>query len=316
MHAFGKMGRFCGVDDAPQRWQKGVSTKPMWQLQQTSLADQFLEFLESLAIQDTGFGGRLASLAKNTALGNLDSQGQWQGFLDVAIKSYKKAIEEWKEDLSQWRESWDQIPVQPSNQQLGQMRARANAIGYQVRTLCEITVIEWLADYRFLPRYGFPINLQSLTVRKTIEGPYRDYSVSDERYRIARSSLLALSQYVPESRVLIGGQVVVSRGLRKHWTDSNLDRALGLQYFSLECQEGHVYLRQSPREPCPSCGGMPAQARQLVFPRFGYTTAGWEPPRRETDPERVGEQTIRAPEFAEAGEHVSIDNFSGISGLR
>jgi hypothetical protein len=196
------------------------------------------------------------------------------------------------------------------------MKVRANSIGYQVRTLCDITVIEWLADYRFLPRYGFPINLQRLTVRKAIEGDRHEYSVPDERYRLERSSLLALSEYVPESRVLIGGQIVVSRGLRRHWTDSNLDKALGLQYFSHECQEGHVYLKQSVNEPCPTCGGLPVQSRQLVFPRFGYTTAGWEPPRRKTDPERVGEQTVRAPEFAEAGELKPKESFGQVPGLR
>lgn len=316
MHAFGRMGQFCGVNDVPQRWGQSVSTKPVWQTQQESLADRFLEFLESLIVQDVGFRGRLASLAKNTALENLDLQERWKEFLETAIRSYANAIEQWDEDLNQLRESWDQIPAQPSNLQLAQMRARANAIGYQIRALCDITVIEWLADYRFLPRYGFPINLQSLVVRKAVEGGNRDYSVSDERYRLERGSLLALSEYVPESRVLIGGQIVVSRGLRRHWTDSNLDKALGLQYFSHECQEGHVYLKQSPHEPCPACGGMPVQSRQLVFPRFGYTTAGWEPPRRETDPERVGEQTVRAPEFAEAGELTPVENFGGVKNLR
>ena len=170
-------------------------------------------------------------------------------------------------------------------------------------------------DYRFLPRYGFPINLQKLTVRKAIEDDSRNYSEADERYRLERSSLLALSEYVPESRVLIGGYVVVSRGLRKHWTDSNIDRALGLQYFSHECQEGHVYIPQSLNEPCPTCGGMPCRSQQLVFPRFGYTTAAWEPPRRETNLERIGEQTVCPIAFAEKGESEYINNFGGISGL-
>jgi DEAD/DEAH box helicase domain-containing protein len=316
MYAFGKMGQFCGVNAVPVPWRQGTSVKPAWEEQQRGLADQFLEFLQSLPMQEAGFRGRLSFLARGTALTNLDHQDRWEEFLKTAIKSYKKAIEEWNDDQNQLRESWDQIPSQPSSNQLSQMRARANAIGYQVRTLCDITVIEWLADYRFLPRYGFPINLQRLTVRKAIEGDRHNYSVPDERYRLERSSLLALSEYVPESRVLIGGQVVVSRGLRRHWTDSNLDRALGLQYFSHECQEGHLYVRQSPSEPCPTCGGMPVQSRQLVFPRFGYTTAGWEPPRRETDPERVGEQTVRAPEFAEAGELKPTENFGAVTGLR
>lgn len=316
MQAFGNMGRFCGVQ-VPLPWARGAIAKPVWEHRKTNTAEQFLEFLESLGAQDAGFRGSLSTLSSSTALADLGQPAKWKEFIGYTIDAYKKAIDAWNEDMTQLREAWDQIPSQPSVQ-LGQFKARANAIRYQIRTLCDITVIEWLADYRFLPRYGFPINLQKLTIRKAIEGNQRNYSEPDERYRLERSSLLALSEYVPESRVLIGGQVVISRGLRKHWTDSNLDRALGLQYFSHRCQEDHVYISQSPDQQCPACGSTTNAHQELVFPRFGYTTAGWEPPRREIDPERVGEQTVCPIAFTESSDEFAerIDNFGDIQGLR
>lgn len=315
MHAFGKMGRFCGVYSWPLRWRRDSAGKPVWEPQGTGDAHQFLEFLESLRTEGRSFHRRLSDLVTDTALGNLQEATAWGDFIDAAAERYQNAVSEWNEHLDQLRSAWDEIPVHPITERSREM-AKANSIRHQIRALCEITVIEWLADHRFLPRYGFPINLQRLTVRRSIEDGRREYSEPDERYRLERSSLLALSEYVPESRILVGGQVAVSRGLRKHWTDSNLDRALGLQYYALECQEGHVYICQNPDDPCPTCGGSSVRRQQLMFPRFGYTTAGWEPTRRGTNLERVGKQMVCPIAFAEHGDEEVIEDFGGIPRLR
>ena len=68
----------------------------------------------------------------------------------------------------------------------------ANSIRYQIDASCKITVIEWFADAGFLPRYGFPIHVQRLSVRKTRDNnPAK--STAAETYRLERQSLLALS---------------------------------------------------------------------------------------------------------------------------
>ena len=247
-----------------------------------------------------------------SAIGELDG---WREFVGSAMEVFCKAIEEWTQDVQQLREAWSQIPSQPATNKSREM-AKANSIRHMIKARCEITVIEWLADRRFLPRYGFPINLQSLTVRKAIEGTHRDSSAPDERYRLERSSLLSLREYVPESRVLVGGRVATSRGLRKHWTDNNLDKALGLEYFALKCPEGHVYIRQSPDEACPKCGRNPESKQQLVFPRFGYTTAGWEKMPLGTKLERIGEQSVCPTAFTEHGGARTVEAFGGVPGAR
>jgi DEAD/DEAH box helicase domain-containing protein len=315
MQAFGRMGSFCGFRSIPLYWRNNSAEKPVWEQQTIGEAHQFLEVIELLKTSGTRFSQRLSSLIEGTNLSSFSNIEVWQKFLDNTKTCYQKAIEEWNENMRQLREAWDEIPLNPSIQR-SREKAKANSIRHQIRALHEITVIEWLADRRFLPRYGFPINLQKLTVRRARENDSRDYSEPDERYRLERSSLLALSEYVPESRVLVGGRIAISRGLRKHWTDNNLDQALGLQYYSLECPEGHVYVRQSSNECCPTCGANPVRRQELVFPRFGYTTAGWEPARRETDLERIGEQTVCPIGFAEHGEGEIQDNFGEIPRLR
>lgn len=314
MHAFGRMGKLCGVEP-PMRWYRQTDHRPMWQPDSGGVDDLFLDTFQQLEASPDP-NGRLEHLAARTPLGRIADAQAWGQFIRSAEKLFRKAILEWREDILQLREAWDEIPVRPSRMK-GREMAKANSIRYMAKALCDITVIEWLANKRFLPRYGFPINLQSLTVRKAIEGKDRARSVPDERYQLERSSLLALREYIPESRVLVGGRVATSRGLRKHWTDSNIDAALGLEYYALECSEGHVYVRQSRDDPCPRCGGEPIGVPQrLVFPRFGFTTAGWETPPLGTNLERIGEQTVSLTAFAEYGDVEITEEFAGIAGLR
>lgn len=315
MHAYGRMGAFCGVNTIPSRWTRESEPKPLWLLEGVSIADQFFEFLNLLQAEDNGFRSRLFHLSEHTGLSAIGELDGWRKFIGSAMDVFRKAIDEWTRDVEQLREAWNGIPSQPVIDK-GREMAKANSIRHMIRAFCEITVIEWLAGRRFLPRYGFPINLQSLSVRKAIEGSHREYSVPDERYRLERSSLLALREYVPESRVLVGGRVATSRGLRKHWTDNNLDRALGLQYFSLECPEGHVYIRQSLDETCPRCGTAPVKKQQLVFPRFGYTTAGWDKMPLGTNLERIGKQSVCPTAFAEHGGGKTVEDFGGIPKAR
>ena len=314
MHAYGRMGAFCGVNAFPELWKNKSKPKPVWSPSGTSVANQFCGFLDHLKTKGGKFRSQLSSLAEHTTL-VLEDSASWSEFLTSAADIFGEATENWKKEVTQLREAWDEIPAQPRTD-VGREMAKANSIRHMIKPLCQMTVIEWLADRRFLPRYGFPINLQRLTVRKGIEAGSGDYSEPDERYRLDRSSLLALREYVPGSRVLVGSRVATSRGLRKHWTDSNLNEALGLQYFSLKCSEGHIYVRQSPDETCPRCKGIPVETQLLVFPRFGYTTAGWDKMPLGTDLERIGVQSVCPTAFTEEIGGERTENFAGVSGAR
>lgn len=313
MQAFGRMGAFCG-EGYPQYWKTG--TKPVWNPNTPGMADQFLAHLDGLTTGKDPVQENIASLCQGTSLFEITSEEKWATFVDETRKSFSKAIGSWREDIRQLRQGWDEVPANPSSQ-ASHERAKANSIKWQVQALCDITVIEWLADHRFLPRYGFPINLQNLKVRSqaTDQHGYTQPR-GDERYRLERSSLLALSEYVPGSRVLVGGKVAISRGINKHWTESNYDQALGLQRMALECPGGHVYTSLSPQEVCPQCGCSPIRVQQLIFPRFGYTTAAWEPPKRETTFERVGEGKVYPLTFTGGQGGEIKDEFVGIRGLR
>ena len=116
----------------------------------------------------------------------------------------------------------------------------------------------------------------------------------------------------------VGGKIVESRGILKHWTEANRDEALGLNYWALQCINEHEYLANSRHEPCKECGQpSQGQAQALMFPRFGYTTAAWDPPKppgRSLD--RVGEVILSTAGGFNLNAATQTDpNFGGIPAL-
>jgi len=240
----------------------------------------------------------------------------WDAFIDEAADRFRDASKDWERDFLSLRGAWDEVPQQPPPDSVGAERAKANSIRYQIRANCDITVIEFFSDAGFLPRYGFPIHLQRLSVRKPREDQ-PDKSTTAEGYRLERQSLLALSEYVPGAQVLVGGKVAESKGILKHWTEANKDEALGLNYWAMTCASGHEYLGTSQDEACPECGEA-AQAKrdQLMFPRFGYTTAAWDPPKppgRNLD--RVGKVLTTATGFSLSAVTNEQSDFGNVRGL-
>src|SRR5262249_22699366 len=148
-------------------------------------------------------------------------------------------------------------------------------------------------DAGFLPRYGFPIHLQRLSVRRARDDQ-SDKSTTVDGYRLERQSLLALAEYVPGAQVLVGGKIAEAKGILKHWTEQNRDEALGLNYWALRCPNDHEYLATSMDQLCGECGLTPqGPAQALMFPRFGYTTAAWDPPKQPgRNLDRVGEVVL------------------------
>lgn len=267
MQAYYNMGKFCRVD-APERW-KG--DKPDWNPAGSGYKEEFILFLKSLG---NAFRERCAPIVKDTPLEKVCANDQaWRDFAVEVERDFKKAVDDWGKNYGYLRDAWHDIPKKPPESALAGERAKANAIRYQIKAMCEISVIEWFSDSGFLPRYGFPIHLQRLSVREPRKEDNQGKSVIAERFRLERQSLLALGEYVPGAEVIVGGKVLESKGILKHWTETNRDEPLGLNQWTLRCQNGHEYLAPSQTAVC-ECGEPPIQTGQmLMFPRFGYTTA-------------------------------------------
>ena len=313
MDAFSTMGKFCGFEIGPTKWTGEV--KPDWAPSPGGQHNDFVQFLQS---SGRSYRQRCKSMVVGTPLESLTAgDAQWLTFLHESEKDFLETVSRWEQDYRSLLDAWLEIPKQPPHKSIPAERSKANSIRYQIRAMGEISVIAWLSDAGYLPRYGFPINLQRLSVRVP-KNAAEDKSTKSEKYRLERQSLIALSEYVPGAELLVGGKVVESKGILKHWTDSNRDEALGLNYWALKCANQHEYLATSPNEACRECHEGPAeQGQMLMFPRFGYTTAAWAPPKspgRRLD--RIGEVVVVALDGITRGDATTIiEKFAGIQGL-
>ena len=327
MDAFGKMGAFCGARSS-QHW-KGSDRKPdikfadilhfegdggppsWWDFTRDDegLEKRFIDFLNWLKLEgESAFREHVRFLLKDTSI-NLDQEG-WEGLIQQALCKFVESVKDWREEYDLLLTAW-----QNTNN-----KSQANALHYQLRTLSILTVIEALGDRQFLPRYGFPIGVQKLKVIEPDERRY-DRIREEDQYRLERSSLLALREYVPGSQLLAGGKLVTSRGVLKHWTGLNIqtdDTTIGLRGRYAVCKNDHFYYWDTTEthKDCIICGESAREnSQELMFPKYGFSGAAWDPPKWSTDTEFVGQTETEAMMTAMMESTQNSMNFGAVPGL-
>jgi len=332
MRAFGNMGDFCGVP-LPLYWERNTPKPPLqapemdWHVPQDApwwssayhepgLEGHFLSYL--YWIRDWGesdYRSALQRLLQQT--GAIFALDDWSTFFNAVIDDFASAIADWREEFDALLRTWLFIHAETT----AHAAAQANALRYQMRALYETTVIEALADRQFLPRYGFPIGNQRLRVIVPDETKGTNKYREEDQYRLERSGLLAIGEYVPGSQLLVGGKIITSHGLLKHWTGANIDNYLGLGGQYTTCINGHFYYKIAAGTlgSCPICGGEAGSTpKYFLLPMHGFSSAAWDPPRFSTDVERVGRTEQATVTFAqrEGADIAEQNNYAGIAGLR
>jgi hypothetical protein len=280
MSAFGKMGEFCGrplVD----YWDKEQVSPPS-RLAGLRRNDEFVHYLLRLRDQpEDDKRAAVDALLAGTPL--IDRLADWAGLFDEVIATLNAALAEWNYDFQSLYDAWlEAASVQPVT---AASRRQANAIGYQLRLLWNLTVIESLSDQQFLPSYGFPIGVHRLQVLDKDEktGRVRE----EDQYRLERASVLAIGEYVPGSRLLAGGKVITSRGLIKSWQGETSPGQTGRLCVCIN--KHRFYGLAGAPTACPVCGETARQQpdETLLLVKHGFSTAAWEPPVRGTEVERI-----------------------------
>ena len=247
------------------------------------------------------------SAAPATQLSGVNAE-TWADTLGDFILTFEKCVENWQLLYKELVAAWEQVPASDS----WENRRQADVIHYQLQTLYRLTVIEALADARFLPRYGFPIGLSRLRVQV----PDGNNRVREEdQFRLQRDSMMALGEYAPGSQLLVGGKIVTSRGLLKHWTGALIkDEAWGLRGRFKKSNDFFDYsLDKLP--PCDPPGST-IREEYVLLPKHGFTTAAWDAPRFGSDFERVGKLEKFTLAFNKPVEcDAPQTGFGGISGL-
>jgi hypothetical protein len=310
MQAFGSMGKFCGKPTVPY-WKNESSVSVSDSSK--GLEAEFIDYLFEMKDRATPeTRTRVAKLFRESAIA--DEVADLPTAVESARIAFCRAIDDWRMDFDSLLSAWNEA-VQTEDG-----KAHANSIRYQLSLLSELTVIEALADRQFLPSYGFPIGIHRLRV--IVPDEARPGRVREEdQFRLERSGLLAVAEYVPGSQVQAGGKLIRSRGLLKHWTGVSLDSSPGLRGRFCECVNDHFYYWiEAEPEVCPLCGGDPKRNPQdILFVRHGYTTAAWDPPKWRTNVERVGSAESICITFRPADRDFPSTPeaaFAGIAGLR
>jgi hypothetical protein len=185
----------------------------------------------------------LALLLERTPL-----KGDTDAVIKLAHASFDEACATWKQDFSKLKSAW--VTAVAS----GAKNSTLNAIHYQAKALWQTETIAVLAEERFLPRYGFPINVQALTVQT---------DRAEEPVQFQRSSILALSEYVPGSTLLGGGKSYSSHGVLSFWSEA-ANRSFGLRKYLYHCVNGHQWTELQPlaAEVCPLCQARLAHSKK------------------------------------------------------
>ena len=310
MDAFGIMGKFCGARTVA-KWD-GRDKPAVDPADEDNPSERFTEFLQWLKSDgESKFREPIASISKGPA--DILADG-WEALVQDVIDAFSNAVDDWRKDYNLLLNTWVDLPDNPRNN--APNKAQANALYYQLDTLYNLTVIEAFADRQFLPRYGFPIDVLKLGVIEYDERTKRRRQ--EDRFRLERDSLLALREYVPGSKLLVGGKLVISRGIRKHWTGENIDTSVGLRGRRSKCINDHDYYWISGEAdmPCAICGEPPAQnSTRLIFPKYGFSSAAWDPPKWSSDTEYIGEAKTVSQTFTFHDDDIVTKDFGQVPGV-
>jgi superfamily II DNA or RNA helicase len=320
MDAYGTLGRFCSLR-FPKYWDAGPKPsldqaehhfpeQTRFLVWWSSLPDdqtlqkQFLHYLSHVQHHDTTTRCRVLGLLRGISGWE---EVEWDSLLEDTREALQKACDYWLDIYNDFLAEWQDT----------QQKSVANAVRYQMSSVFETTTIECLADRLFLPRYGFPIGVHRLQVYQPSDK--QQATPREDRFRLERSGLLALREYVPGSQLLVGGKLVTSRGILKHWTGANLNKAVGMKGHLAKCASGHTYYQFGQTiGHCPICG-QPNGERpmDILLPKFGYSSAAWDPPRRSRSIETVGVVEQATMTFFQPAEsRVAEGDFGGIAGCR
>jgi len=277
------------------------------------LKDHFQAFLKWIKNeQKEDYRLKLLSILKDTSL--INNVNQLEELIDSISEAYANAVDLWLYDYQILLRSWKAIE---DDKNFSENVRKANALYHQMKILFRTTLIESLVKYQVLPAYGFPVDLLRLHVHiKDPKTKQMEYPITGEKYKFDRSASLALAEYIPGSTVLAGGKQIRSRGLLKHWAGKAIDEGIGLRGFYREDSEGLFEYTLGTTQPNVEDKSNYTHGK-LLFPKFGFTTAMWDPPSRVgSDLERVGRQCNQGLKFSSDEQKITkIENFADIKNL-
>ena len=174
-------------------------------------------------------------------------------------------------------------------QNQGDVKASSNVTYYmrQIENLQKEKVIESLSRYSVIPKYGFPVDVVDLEIYEN--------GVPINKYDMSRDLKVAISEYAPDSEVIVDGNKYTSKyiSLKKQGEFSK-------NWFITcpTCNKTNIFLTQSDNAQCRYCGKSISTeaAEYYIEPTNGFKTG------------ETKESTRRKPKRSYAGEVSYVGN--------
>jgi len=148
----------------------------------------------------------------------------------------------------------------------------------RMKTIRERKLIDFLATYTVIPKYGFPVDVVELT-------PY-SHIPEAKKIQLERDLRIAISEFAPSSQVVAKGYIWESAGLKVV-----RDRTWPVFWYAICPDCKRFYIKEGtigetpPSILCENCKKQIArkEVHRFITPIFGFVTS------RETEPQKPGE---------------------------
>jgi hypothetical protein len=214
--------------------------------------------LEKLGIHDWKWVELLSSPDSN-------DRGGWLSAIGEMFTSEDKLLKDWIDELIKELTN----PSSRSNQLIDRLK-QANTVK---ENLQKRQLVELLANGGVLPKYGFPVDVATLT-----PGYKSLQSGRGVGLELSRDLSLALTEYAPGSQVVAGGKLLTSEGVKK---PSHVDFG-SLRWVAITCDNcGWFFHKRAPFSDvdddslptiCGNCDLILTADKKRFFiePRFGF----------------------------------------------
>lgn len=241
-------------------------------------AQSFAAFLES-EFEQSSFRAEMLALTAGTAWSS--AAVDWEATQHAVLQRFDACIAAWVEDAEGLYSAKNEAHV-----------ATAKALERELRSHCDEEIVRWMGSRRFLPPYGFPIDVLRLRVnvdtdRKKSSPPGNYYD--NGNYRLERPAFLALREYGPGAEILVAGKRVRSHGLILRYSDRDT-KPSDTTMWIVRCNRGHTRVARGAKpsgQVCKTCGDAlnPSTMNLAHVPRKGFATSAADPPVNAYDVE-------------------------------
>ena len=143
--------------------------------------------------------------------------------------------------------------------------ALANSIQKEINTILETEVLEYLSTYNVIPKYGFPVDVVSLEIWEN--------GKRNKKYDLQRDLSVAISEYAPESEIIVDKQKYTSRYINLPKSEDSSF----IKYYYYKCSKcgrENVNILPENLNICSYCNEPNSDSVTDFFiePRYGFKT--------------------------------------------